>query len=133
VGKTEIQYPLNRVLGVVETRADLDAATRELLAAGFFAEEIATLSGNLAADAVRSAGGRGGSLDIVMRMGEWTGLSDSEGAVKAQYEKALRDGRFVIGVLATTDERRTEAARLLTERGAGFVHYFGRFDIQRGQ
>jgi hypothetical protein len=130
-GKTAVRYPVNRVLGVVETRAELDAATRALAAAGFPAEEISTLSGTLAADAVRSAGGRGGSLDIVMRMGEWTGLSDNEATLKAQYEQALRDGRFVIAVMATTDERRTAAARLLNDRGARFVHYFGCFGIER--
>jgi hypothetical protein len=51
-------------------------------------------------------------------------------AVKERYEEAIRDGRFVVLVLAPTDERKKVAGQILHDHGAHFVNFLGRFAIE---
>jgi hypothetical protein len=58
-------------------------------------------------------------------------MQDEETETKDRYEKALRDGEYVVFVLAPTDERKELAAQLLASGGAQFVNYLGRLSIER--
>jgi hypothetical protein len=51
--------------------------------------------------------------------------------IKDRYEQALRDHRFVLGVVAPTDERKRTAEAILATNGGHFIHYFNRFSIER--
>lgn len=127
----QLRYPIDNLIAVVDTRAQLLETARELAESGFLASEIGALTGPAAADAIDASTGRGGIARVLIRLAEWTGLTNHEIEIKDRYEQALREHRFVIGVLAPTDERKRIAERILTANRARFIHYFNRFTIER--
>jgi hypothetical protein len=124
-------YPMNQVVGVLDTEPQLVAAVKALTGGGFLASEINVATGPAAADHLRATTGREGLADLVIRVAEALGAMHEEMRVKARYEAALRANHFVIGVLAPTDERKRLAARMLREHGAHDVNYMSRFTIER--
>ena len=127
----QLRYPIDHLIAVIDTSAQLDAVARELKAGGFIASEIGALTGPAAADSIDGTTGRAGMTAALIRLAEWTGLSNEEMEVKDRYERALREHQFVIGVLAASDERKHIAEEILEANGAHFIHYFNRFSIQR--
>ena len=53
--------------------------------------------------------------------------ANDEMRVKDHYERALRDGRFLLLVDTPTDARQDRAAEVLREQGAHSVNHMGRF------
>ena len=126
-----VQYPVNEVLSIVDTRDQLEAVTKALEASGFLKTEITVACGQATADAVKASTGRSGLTDLVIRVATRLGLQNEETETKDRYEQALRDDQFVVGVLAPTDARKELAAQLLATHGAHFINYLGRFTIER--
>lgn len=124
------QYPEGRVVGIVDTVEQLESAVAALTSNGFLRSEIEVLYGEGAADRLDATTGRTGLADLVMRLVAALGMPDDETMMKADYEQALRDGRFLVLVLALTEERKNLAARLLAEHGGHFVNFLGRFTIE---
>jgi hypothetical protein len=124
-----IQYPTNHVLGIVDTPEQLGSAATALTGAGFRDSEIDVSCGQVAADDLAATTGRTGLANVAIRIAERLGIADEEMEVKAQYEQALRDGRFVLLVLAPTEERRTLAAKILRDHGGHFINFLGRRTI----
>jgi hypothetical protein len=125
------RYPVNHVLAVIDTPAQLRAALDALESGGFTTSDIGVRCGEAMADALAAGSGRTGLSDLVMRFSEWIGLTNDEMAVKNRYEAALRDGQFIVSVAAETDERRDDAARLVREHGAHFVNFLGQYTMIR--
>ena len=75
--------------------------------------------------------GRSGFADMAMRFSAMLGLPNEEAQAKARYEQAMRDGHYVVAVLAPTDERKEQARRILAAHGARDLGFFGRFVIER--
>lgn len=123
-------YPENHVLGVVDSLEQLAAATAALTSAGFRQSEVTVTSGQAAADALHSTSGRTGLANLAIRIAERLGIADDEMEVKQRYEQAFRDGKFVVSVLAPTDERRNLAGQILREHGSHFINFLGRRTIQ---
>ena len=121
-----IQYPTNHVLGVVDTPEQLQAATTALSEAGFLDSEIDIACGPAAADDLGATTGRRGLAHLAIRIAEHLGMADDEMEVKNRYEQALRDGQFIVMVLAPTDERKTLAGQILRAHGGHFINFLGR-------
>ena len=54
-------------------------------------------------------------------------MGDRDTDYLKQYRGALLNGRTVIGVVAKDDEARNNARKILKQRGARFITFFGRF------
>jgi len=125
-----IRYPANMVLGVLDTREQVERAAEALTGGGFLASEIEVATGPAVADAVHATTGRTGLAALAVRVAERLGIQDEEMEFKAHYEQALRDGRYVVMIKAPTEERKTQAAGLLAAQGAHSVSFHGRFTIE---
>ena len=125
-----IHYPENHVLGVIDAPEQVGTVTAALADAGFRSSEISITSGQGAAEALHASTGRTGLAHLAIRIAERIGIADDEMEVKERYEQALRDGGFVVSVLAPTEERKLLAARVLREHGGGFINFLGRRTIE---
>jgi hypothetical protein len=125
-----IQYPTNHVLGVVDTPEQLGAAATALTGAGFRDSEIDIACGPAAADDLAATTGRTGLAHLAIRIAERLGIADDEMNMKSRYEQALRDGRFVVLVLAPTNERKALAGQILRDHGGHFINFLGRLSIE---
>lgn len=124
-----VRYPTNHVVGVVDTAEQLKSAVTALTGGGFLASEVEVVCGPAAADALAKSTGRTGLTNLAMRVAERFGVWDDEMEMKARYEQALRDGRFLVSTLAPTEERRALAARILEDHGGHLINFLGRFSI----
>ena len=95
-----IRYPRQNVVAVIDTAEQMEDAVNELTAGGFLESEIGIGSGADIADRMRETTGRSGFTAMAMRFSEALGVPNDESEVKARYEQAMRDGRFVVAVLA---------------------------------
>jgi hypothetical protein len=125
-----MQYPEGSVVGIIDTVDQLESAIEALTSNGFLRSEIVVLYGEAAAERLNASTGRMGIADLAMRLAAALGMPDDETIVKEGYEQALREGRFVVLVLASTEERKKLAARLLEDDGGHFVNFLGRFTIE---
>jgi hypothetical protein len=115
----------NRLMAVLDTEEAAEAAVAALVREGFGADAVLALRGDRDADRIDSLGKVGGLWARARRLLSFT-LADQMVDL-AVYEAALRDGRTVLSVHATTDERRERARQALAGAGAHFVNFFGRF------
>ena len=125
-----IRYPTNHILSIIDTPDQLASATRDLKANGFLDSEVGVACGQDAAEALDASTGRTGVTDLVLRIAKRLGLPNEESEMKGRYEDALRDGHFVVSVLAPTDERKDLAAKVLAENGANYITFLGRFQFE---
>jgi hypothetical protein len=121
-----VLYPENHVLGVLDTPEEVSAAVTALADAGFRSSEVSVASGRAAADALHASTGRTGLANLAIRIAERIGIENDEMLVKERYERALREGEFVVAVLAPTDERKALAAEVLRGHGGHFINFLGR-------
>jgi hypothetical protein len=124
------RYPTDHVVGVVDTADQARAAWTALTHSGFLESEVTVSYGEAAAAAMDATTGRSGLTNLAMRIAAHFGVQDDEMAIKERYEQALRDGHFVVAVLAPTDERKELAAQVLRDNAATSVHFLGRFAIE---
>jgi hypothetical protein len=123
-------YPEDHVLSIVDTVDDVHAAVAALTGGGFLRSEITLLHGPAAADRLGATTGRTGLADLAMRLVASIGLPNDETNVKDAYEKALRDGKFVVLVAAPTEERKALAGQVLRAHGGRFINFMGHFLIE---
>jgi hypothetical protein len=124
------RYPSDNVVAVLNTADRARAVWTVLVHSGFLESEVLVSHGKSAADTLDATTGRGGLTGFAVRVAERFGVKDDEMELKKRYEQALREGSFVLAVLAPTEERKELAARLLREHGAQEVNFLGRFAIQ---
>jgi hypothetical protein len=121
-----IKYPVNHIVGVINTGTDATRAVKALRAGGFLDSEVHIAAGEAEADALGAQTGRTGLADLAIRFAEFIGVENDEMETKDRYEQAMRDGRFVFLVDAPTEERQQQAAKILREHGAHTMNYMGR-------
>ena len=122
-----IRYPLNHVVGLMDTPEQVRCAL-DTLTGPFLESEIKVVcGGEQEADRLRATTGRTGLLDHVLRIAQSIGITNDELEVKDRYEQALREGHVMVHVLAPTDERKERAAQGLRDCGGHFINFFGRF------
>ena len=128
-----IRYPRQNVVAIIDTPQQVEDAVNELTAGGFLESEIGIGSGADLADRMRETTGRSGFTAMAMRFSEALGVPNDESEMKGEYEQAMRNGRFVVAVLAPTSERKQRALDILSSHGAHDAVYFGRFLIEKLQ
>ena len=126
----EIRYPENSLVGILDTSEQVTAVITDLKAAGFAETEIEIVCGRDAGEKLRATTGRGGLLNVAMRIVSSLGMPNDETQMKDRYADALVAGRFLVMVKAPTDEQKADATRILQAHGASFVHFLGEFVIE---
>lgn len=124
------RYPTDHVVAVLDTADRARAAWTALTHSGFLESEVLVSYGKAAAEILDATTGRAGLAGLAIQIAEQFGVQDDEMELKRRYEQALREGGFVLAVLAPTEERKKLAARLLREDGAVEVNFLGRFAIE---
>jgi hypothetical protein len=126
----EVRYPENRVVGLLDTREELESAVDALTSGGFLPSEIEVIHGAAASEKLRENTGRSGLAHLAMRFAESIGMPNDETAIKNQYADGLGKGQLLLAVLAPTEERRQVAGRILEEHGGTNVRFFGQYTIE---
>jgi hypothetical protein len=127
---TEVRYPENRVVGLFDTREQLESAVDALTSGGFLPSEIEVLHGAAASEKLRENTGRSGIAHLAMRFAESIGLPNDETAIKNEYADGLANGQLLLTVLAPTEDRRRVAGRILEEHAGTKVRFFGQYTIE---
>jgi len=126
----ERPYPERPVVaGVLGSGAQVAALAQALADAGVPASDIDVAHGHAAAESLRGTG-RTGWTHLAARLTERLGIPNDEIALRNRYEDELRNGEFVVAVLAPDDERKTLVARLMNQLGATLINYLGRFTFE---
>lgn len=126
-----IRYPQNRVVGIVDTVEQLASGMGALTGGGFLESEVEVMCGQAAAEKLRASTGRTGLANLAMRLVAAIGLPDDETAMKDRYAEALDEGRFLVSVMAPTEERKSLAASMLQGHGGHFINFMGSSTIER--
>ena len=126
-----IEYPTDRVVGILDTPDQTSCALDALVGGGFLESEINLGRGREEADRLEASTGRRGFQDWLIRIFQSVGLKNAEIEMKDRYEQALRDGCTVLAVMAPTEERRDLAVQLIRECGGHFINFFGQLTLQR--
>lgn len=117
-----------RLLAVVDTDADAEAARRALVADGFPEASIEILRGDEGAAAFDGSGKRHGPGGRLLRTIQFTLMDQMPDF--AYYEAAAREGRSVISVAAKGEARIRKAVDILRANGAHFINAFGLFTTE---
>ena len=125
-----VSYPTNNVVGILDTVEQVTALVPDLKAGGFADSDIRVHCGKERAAALESSTGRRGLVNLAIRIAELVGLENIEMERKAFYERAMREGRFVVLVAAPTEEHKDRASEALAKHQAHAVSFFGRFTIE---
>ena len=122
-----IPYPTNRVVGTVADARTARAAIDALLQAGFHREELDILHGEAGAQRLDPEGVEHGFFAQFQRTLIRTAGPAEEHIHLMRHVDDVRAGRFVIMVLARQREKRMVAADILSDHGAEFVGFYGRW------
>jgi hypothetical protein len=125
-----IQYPLNHVVAVLDKEEQASAVVEGLRSGGFLESEISVITGAAAAEALDDSTGRTGLTGLASRIADKIGIENIEMERKTKYENAMREGKFVVAVLAPSDERKERATHILRQHGAHTANYFRKFTIE---
>jgi hypothetical protein len=126
----DLEYPVNHVLGVLDTPEQVKSALAALESSGIADADVNLSCGPAAADALGATTGRKGLANIAIRIAEQLNIRDDEMMLKDRYEAALRDGGTVISVAAPSEERKTLASDTLRQHGGHFISYLKRFSFE---
>ena len=125
-----VRYPANAIVAILDKPEQAERAVAALTSHGFLASEIGVSHGPDEAARVAATTGRTGLAGLAMSIADWFGAENDEMRLKSRYEDALRDGGFVVRVVAPTDARRERATQILGEHGAHTVAFHGRYTIE---
>jgi hypothetical protein len=128
--KEPVRYPTHHVIAVLDSEDQVADAAAALTSGGFLESEVDVATGSDAADRLKASVGRRGLPGLAIRIAQRLGIEDEEMEIKAQYEQAMREEKFVLRVQAPTEERKGLAVSILRDHGAHAVNYFGRFTIE---
>lgn len=118
------RYPMDHLIGVLDTQATFDAVFASLIAAGIPEIDILVGTGDDGGPAPMVPD-RSKILEMLLRVAHWIGFIDEGAAVKTMYEEAMRANRFVICIAVPTVERRRIATQVLQAQGAHAVKFMG--------
>jgi predicted SnoaL-like aldol condensation-catalyzing enzyme len=125
-----IPYPTNRVVGTIADATDARAALDSLLNRGFQPSEIDILHGEKDLHRLDPTGAGHGFLAQFQRTLIRTAAPAEEFKHLSRHVEDVREGRFVIMVLAKEREKRDIAADVLNAHGAEFVGFYGRWAFE---
>src|SRR6266545_1989322 len=118
-----LRYPARKVIGVVDTSGDLEAALSALRAAGFAREWIQVFSGEEGLRCIDPRGQHHGLLGRLIRIIQSIGEEQEH---MRRYEHELRAGHYLVVISVNDGEaERRRAATILSRHGGHFVDYYG--------
>jgi hypothetical protein len=130
-------YPTEKVVGVVDDRAELEGVLRALSDAGVADGEVEVLSGHDDAEKLDPTGEEHGPLERAMRTVQKALGDESERLETLNAE--LEAGNFVVqvGLSEEDDDAREQekqrVGRALKDRGARDVAFYGQYQIEELQ
>jgi hypothetical protein len=124
-----IPYPNDKLCGILDTEAAVQAAVRDLQAAGFSAEEVGVLAGAEGERRIDPTGQEHGPAARLLRFLQRAG--DDESKHSRIYEQAMEAGHLLVGVTAKSEEDREKARGILKSHGGHFINFYGHLAIQR--
>ena len=130
-----IGYPSRQVLAVIDDPTAVPKVVADLRETGVAERDMVVLSGEEGAARIDGLGASHGLFARLRRLLAFTLMDQLPDFVL--YERALRDGRAVFTVRATSDERKRTIHGVLRRHGGHFTNYYGRFateelDLWRG-
>jgi hypothetical protein len=125
-----ISYPTNHIVGILDTQEQTKAVFDALTNSPIPPAEFHIRCGPDAAARLEASTGHKGLVGMLIRVTETLGIPDYEMHVKDGYEKALREGHFLVSVLAPTEERKNLVRNILLGNGAHSVNFMGRSVIE---
>ena len=125
-----IPYPTNRVVGTIAEAKDARAALHSLLNAGFQPSDIDILHGEKDLHRLDPTGAEHGFLAQFQRSLVHIAGRAEELKHLTRHVEDVREGRFVVMVLAKEREKREVAADVLNEHGAEYVGFYGRWAFE---
>lgn len=122
-----LRYPTRKVIGIVDTPADLERLLGALAQAGVSRDAITVFSGDEGIRAIDPTGAHHGLIGRLTRVVQAIG---EELAHMERYAEELRAGHYVV-VVSTPDERSKRSAQAaFRDNGGHFVDYYGPLAIQ---
>jgi hypothetical protein len=125
-----IAYPTNRVVGTIDTPGPAHAAIQALLQAGIAGDDIDVLHGDEDLHRLDVSGAEHGFIAHFQRTLVRLAGPVEEAAHLRRHVEDVRAGRFVIMVLAKDHDRRDLVATILSDHGAEFIGFYGRWAWQ---
>ena len=126
-----VKYHENHVIGIMPTAEDAVSALGTLTQSGFLETEVTLTCGVEIADRIRASSGRSGLIGQVLQVVDRFCAGGEELEARHEYEKALRDGKLNVLVLAPTEERKRLAGEILRKHGGKFINFFGHLSIEQ--
>lgn len=127
---TFLAYPTDRVVGTIGEDGDARAAIEALLEAGFTHDDVDVLHGEGGLGRLDPTGADHGFLARFHRtLIRAAGPAEEYRHLKRHVED-VREGRFVVMVLAKQPAQRELAAQILSSHGAEFIGFYGRWAYQ---
>jgi hypothetical protein len=128
--KTEfISYPTDKIVGIIDDPADLEAALRDLTAAGFTTDDIEVLTGEEGAHRIDVEGDKHGVFACIVRSIQK--LGNYESAHLKRHEQELLAGHFGVGVTAKKEEDREKVREILKSHNGHFINFYGTWAMQK--
>jgi hypothetical protein len=121
-----LRYPKRKVVGVIDSAAQLEGALTALADLGVSRQDIKVFSGDEGIRRIDPKGKYHGLLGRLTRIVQSLG---EELAQMERYENELRAGHFLV-VISADPERREETARALRAHGGHFADYYGTLAIE---
>jgi hypothetical protein len=125
-----IAYPTNRVVGTIATPGPAWAAIQALLRAGIAGDDIDVLHGDEDLHRLDVSGAQHGFIAQCQRTLVRLAGPAEESAHLRRHVEDVRSGRFVIMALAKDHGRRDLVAGILSDHGAEFIGFYGRWAWQ---
>lgn len=119
---------VGRLIAVLDSADQVEAARAALVAAGIDPGAIETFEGPDATTAFDPSGARHGLLGRLYRILEFSWADQAPDF--AWYEAAVREGRIVLSVRVRGQRRVAHVARIVEDHGGHFINHFGWFETQ---
>lgn len=123
-----LRYPMNRVVGIIDSDEQAMDAVQALTAAGFPEEDINVLCGPEGARRLDATGRNHGPLARLIRLAQ--NLSDMGNESLRRHDEALNAGHFVVAIVAPAAEQREQARRILKAHGGHFINFYDRLVVE---
>ena len=117
--------PTDKVIGIIDDANDAQAALRDLMVAGFRAEQLELLTNEEGAQRIElNDEQRDVSVHIIGPSQKPQAYYDAPGLV-TQIEQELKAGHYGIGVGATDSEARETVRKILKSHGGHYINFYG--------
>ncbi len=120
-------YPMNYIIGIINTKEDVDNAVKSLHEAGFAEDAIDLFTGEEFVKQIDPSGEYHGLKWRIIRALQHLG---GEGEIYDRFKEAMLAGYYTISVPGKELETREQAKKILKEHNAYDLHFFGKGAIE---